>query len=391
MPGLGPLRTVPLRRVGLGAEELLELGSPRPPRGVILSQAAAPMPPPSVIAPGAAPRAVSVSREEGKLLIQVVESIVEFAKGYPIEFISYCPSDRWQQTLTQVGSWTAEIERQLNAGAQVVNVPAEMVFRLVDLEKCISAARDARLSSAKLAFTIYGVGAIADLVFGLTWIGIPAYVAGLAVMFGRPLWAKFSPEPQEPYKPAIKGCRGNALGGCPVPHESDEEKRKPKLIERVILSPDRGLKEYNWGEVDCAGSGAEGSVCLKKGRLRVRVEGWAGDVVLPGPGWEFADDCVDSVNVIAVWDAPGFPRGTSFGAIPKKSRHPLTYWVEYVGPKTGGRIRRAGPFGCPFDTTDHAIEDAGIRERGVDGELVIFDSDGDVVDVPEEETAEATS
>lgn len=393
-----PLRNAPRARYGLGAEELLELGGA--PRALRLAQQGQPMLTPVVTPipatttrpgdPAAAQRPILVSRDEGMLLVHVVESIVAFAQNYPIEFASYCPSDRWQVTLTQVGSWTAEIERQLNAGAQRVNVPAEMIFRLVDLEKCISASRDARLSSVKIAAIITAGGAIADLVFGLSWLGLPTYLAGLAIIFGRPLWAKLSPDPQEPFRPAIGGCRENALGaGCAAPHETDEEKRKPKLIERVILSPGKGLQSFNWGEVDRAGEGDEGSVCLKKGRLRVRVEGWAGDVVLPGPGWEFSDDCVDSVNVIAVWDASGAPRLTSFGAVPAKSRHELTYWVEYIGPKTGGQVRRAGPFGCPFDTIDHAIEDAGIADRGVDGDLVLFDQDGGVVEVPNQKPAEA--
>lgn len=337
-----------------------------------------------------APRVVSLSRDEGMLLIHVVENIITFAKSYPIEFTSYCPSDRWQKTLEQVGSWIAEIERQLNAGQQMVNVPADMVFRLVDLEKCISAARDARLDSAKLAFTISAAGAIASLVLGWSWLGVPAYIGGLAILFGQPLVAKFSADPQAPFKPAISGCGTKfALGGCPAPHESEEDRKKPKLIERIILSPEKGVSRYYWGEVDCAGEGLEGSICLKKGRFRVRVEGWAGDIAIPTDGWEFADDCIESVNVIGVWDAPGFPRKTKFGPVPTKSRHPLTYWVEYVGPNTGGRIRRAGPFGCPFDTRDHGLEDGGIKNRGVDGELAVFDSDGDVVEVSEEESQEA--
>jgi hypothetical protein len=62
------------------------------------------------------------------------------------------------------------------------------------------------------------------------------------------------------------------------------------------------------------------------------------------------------------------------------SNHEHSYWVEYVGPLTDGRTRRAGPFGCTGDPVDHAMEDGGFTEPGVDGGYVIFDSEGNVVD-----------
>lgn len=248
------------RNFRLGAEELLELG-----------QAGAP---PVAAAPGGglAARTVSLSKEEAGLVVRVVENIVSFAQGYPVEFQSYCPPDRWQKALTQVGTWSHEIESQLASGAQQVSIPAEAVFRLVDLEKCVSAARDARLSSAKWAFGLAAAGSIANFVFGISWIGVPTYLAGLAILFGRPLIARFSPEPQEPYKPAISGR---------------------------------------------------------------------------GP-----------------------------------------YWVEYVGPRTGGAIRRAGPLGCPYDMVKQAMTDGGIAEKGADGDFILFDVDGRVVEMePEPRTA----
>lgn len=137
-----------------------------------------------------------VSKEEGKLLVVVVENIVAFSREFPVEFNSYCPPERWQKTLQQVGGWTQEIERQIGQGRESVAVPAEAVFRLVDLERCISAARDARLSAAKLSFTISAVGAIGSTVLGLTWLGMPAYLAGLAILLGRPLLTRYYAEPQ---------------------------------------------------------------------------------------------------------------------------------------------------------------------------------------------------
>src|ERR1043166_863784 len=114
--------------------------TPNGPRARMAQAAAAPSVAPSVSPAGgpaaaAGMRMVQVSREEGQLLIKVTENLVSFAQNYPVEFNSYCPPERWQTALTQVGTWTHEIERQLNSGAQSVSVPADAVFRLVDVEK----------------------------------------------------------------------------------------------------------------------------------------------------------------------------------------------------------------------------------------------------------------
>jgi len=326
----------PARRPFLGAEELLELG-----------QGGLPAVRPSTAETILGPRTVTLSRDEGELLVRVTENIVAFAQGFPIEFHSYCPTDRWQETLKQVGTWSHEIERQLDAGAQSVAVPAEAVLRLVDIEKCVSAARDARIGSAKTAFVLAAGGAIADIVFGLTWLGVPAYVAGLAVLFGRPLMAKLRPEPQEPYKPSIRGAflsgRVAVEMGCP-----DAPKVPQKVLERVIVGASVQVQKHHWGEVLPARGPNQSAVCLAKDRFRVRIEGRTGDRVIPGPGWDIAPikDCEDAPIQIAVWqpcESP--PRRTSYGPIPETSGHEETYWVEYVGPFTKGTCRRAGPFG----------------------------------------------
>jgi hypothetical protein len=374
---------LPRRR--LGAEELLELGTPIS-TGTVVPTVKSVSPvaeSPPECAPPAPSRTVLVSRAEGQLLIKVVENIISFKDSFVIEFISYCPPDRWQTTLTHVGTWVQEIERQINAGHQQIAVPAEAVFRLVDLEKCISAARDARLDSARWAFGLTAGATIVSTLLGWKWVSIPAYIAGLAILFGRPLMAKYYPEPQDPYQPILSGARPRfSLGaGCAAPKESEADKKRVKLIERVILPPEPGLKSYYWGEVDCAGMGPQSSICLEKGRFRIRVEGYAADIVRPINGWKFCKTCDDAINVIGVWDVDGY-RNTSFGPVPEKSIHLETYFVEYVGPNTGGKVRRAGPFGCPMDTRDHGIEDGGITKLGIDGDVAMFDGEGNPVPVP---------
>ena len=316
----------------LGAEELIELG-----------QAALPAPTPPV---DLAARTVIVSREEGELLVRVVENIVSFATDFPIEFHSHCPTDRWQKSLTQVGAWVQEIERQVKAGREQVTVPTEAVFRLVDLEKCVSAARDARLDAAKLAFALSAGGAVMDFVFGLSWVAMPMYIIGLGVLLGRPLLAKLNPEPQEPYKPFIAGAECKVVSGdhFRMGHHTD----KKKVLERVILSPTPTLQKYHWGTVAPGFNGVESSICLAKSRFRVRIEGWQGDRVLPAPGWSNVPviEC-EARKEIAVWSACGGrpPRTTPYGKPPASSGFKNNLWIEYVGPLTGGVCRTAGPFG----------------------------------------------
>lgn len=372
------LGKVPLRMSHrLGAEELIELG-----------QATSAIPNVSP-GPGAAPpRTVTLTAEEGKLMIQVVENLISFAQAYPIEFHSYCPTDRWQSALDSVGTWIHEIDRQITSGATLVAIPAHVVFQMVDLEKCVSAARDARLSSAKWAFTLSAIGAIADLVFGITWLGIPAYIGGLALLLGRPLVAKYSAEPLEPYKPTLAGGkpRGHRLGGgCQLTAmrpdgEAEKDASKPEVLERVVVAPFPTEQRHHWGVVRPSPGPAEGTVFLKKGRFRVRVEGWAGDTVIPTGEWTptTAEDCDGSIK-LSVFQPVG-TRETQWGPLNQDSGHENSYWVEYLGPLTQGVIRRAGPFGCTGDPVEHAMEDAGFATPGEDGAYAIFDQNGEVAD-----------
>jgi len=327
-------------------------------------------------------------------MIAVVEALVSFSQDYPIEFHSYCPTDRWQTALSDVGTWVHEIQRQINAGATTVTVPAHAVFEMIDLEKCVSAARDARLDSAKTAFTLSAIGAIADVVFGITWLGVPMYVAGLALLLGRPLIAKFSATPEDPYKPSLAGIRtlsgrfqrfclggeGCELIAMKLKKDAEKDSFKRQVLERVIVSPLSRVERHHWGWVRPKVGREEGAVFLAKERFRVRVEGWKGDEVVPSNGWDFTteEDCDGSIN-IGVFHPGAETRNTKYGPLNTNSGHEESYWVEYAGPLTEGKLRRAGPFGCTGDPVDHAMEDAGFTEAGKDGGYIIFDSSGQVV------------
>jgi hypothetical protein len=222
----------------------------------------------------------------------------------------------------------------------------------------------------------------------MTWLTVPAYITGLVLIYGRPLYAKYEAVPSEPYKPVMSGRRiilgtRRSMAGCAAPEETAEEAARVKYLERVILPEGGGTFNHYWGTVDSPGNSSdEMAICLSKGRFRIHVEGFAGDKVMPAKGWEKAVVCEPSaLNTVAVYTVPGEPRSTEYGPVPEKSRHDDNFWVEYVGPLTRGAMRRAGPFGCPFDTRDHALEDSGLTVRGRDGDFVIFDASGDVVEV----------
>ena len=288
-----------------------------------------------------------VSAEEARLMVAVTEGIVSFANGYPIEFHSYCPTDRWQKALELVGTWSHEMEAQLGRGASQIAVPAEAVFHLVDLEKCVSAARDARLSGAKAAFTISAIGAVADFVFGITWLGVPAYIAGLAILLGRPLLAKYRAVPEEPYKQELSGRRLLGKDDCPKPEALGDHTDKAKILERVLVAAVGQVQRFHWGEARPGFAPPETGACLAKDRWRVRVEGWANDRIVPAEGWDEVPlgEC-SARKEICVWcPNAGTPRDTPWGPPPSDSGFEKTYWVEYAGPNTGGFVRRAGPFG----------------------------------------------
>lgn len=352
-------------RARLGAEELIELG-----------QAEEVLPAPEA---SASVRSVSISRAEAELLVRTVESIISFAKGFPFEFHSFCPAERWQPTLATVGRGVQDVERQLSSGRGEIIVPAAVVFGTVDLEECVSGARDARLGSAKTALGISAAGAIAQTVFGLKWVALPAYLISLAVVLGRPLATKAKAAPGEPFEPNVV-LEGSALGSCPNAAR-DVPPGMPKFIERVIVCPKDRVQRHHWGSVRPRFGPIEACTCLSNGKWRVRVEGWEGDDVAPADGWRRVSiaECRAAVEV-GVWEpASEDPRRTAWGRIPEGTRQDGSYWIEYTGPRTDGVVRRAGPFGCDGDTVEHALDDGAIVQPGVDGGYVLLDADGNAI------------
>ena len=162
-----------------------------------------------------------------------------------------------------------------------------------------------------------------------------------------------------------------------------EEKSNPgrrKVLERTIVAKGPRMQRYHWGTVQTYPNRRQGAIHLAKDRFRVRVEGWVGDIVKPDEGWEFCDpsDCNGQI-VIVVWSSR-HPAETLWGEPPMESGHENTYWIEYVGPRTGPTPRRAGPFGCTGDPVDHAMSDGGFTQPGWDGGYTILGRHDNVVE-----------
>lgn len=148
-------------------------------------------------------RTVAISREEAQMLVRIADGISTFAQGFPLEFYSYCPPDRWTETLESAGRGVLDIKSQLAAGHEPVVVSASVLTSVMDLEECVSGSRDQRLESAKWALGISAAGAAFQTFFGISWLALPAYVASLAIVLGKPLFEMVKRNPSDPFKPDV--------------------------------------------------------------------------------------------------------------------------------------------------------------------------------------------
>lgn len=289
-----------------------------------------------MLAPAAPAPAVPLSRQEADLVVRLSESIVAFAHGRPLEFHAYCPPDRWDARLRSVAAMVSSVERQISEGRASVVVPGDGIVALMDLEECVSGAKDKALSASRLSLLISSAGAVGWLV-GLPWLWIASYVASLAVSFGPPALEYLKSRGVDlPFR------LGSAGGRCLGDHTD-----KSKVLERAVLS--RGpAARHRWGTAAPGRSPVERAVCLARGSARVRVEGWQDDRIWPAAGWAVApsSECEDGRPQVWTWQPCGEPpRTTAFGPLPVESGHEATVWAGYSGPFTGGLCRLAGPFG----------------------------------------------
>ncbi len=288
-------------------------------------------------------RTVGLARAEAEMMVRIVEGVTDFAQAFPIEFHAYCPRDRWLPVLEAAGKGVHLIESQLSTKAEIIVVPADLLLSIVDLEECVSGARDARLSSGKLALMISAAGMLGQTLLGIGYLATPAYIISLALVLGRPATAFIKDEPEAPFKPDT--IPAGISGPCRV--QLGDHTDKAKVIERVIVSPNNRTQKFHWGTVTPMSFFGNKATCLSKGEWRVRIEGWGADQITVAADWRVTEgSCESARNEIAVWDlADGHPRDTGFPPVPVYSGHEETFWIDYTGPLTEGAYRRAGPFG----------------------------------------------
>jgi len=130
----------------------------------------------------------TLTREGAELLQRTIDGIVEFAESYPIEFSAYCPADRFDGILPIIGRAQETITAQLlDEGRQNIIVPKDAALAVLDMEECISGAKDRRVTNTRLAFvTSVGGGIVASLV-GLSIIKTVAVIAGIGFLVVKPI------------------------------------------------------------------------------------------------------------------------------------------------------------------------------------------------------------
>jgi len=286
-------------------------------------------------------RTVGISRGEAEMMVRIVEGVVDFAQNYPIEFHAYCPRERWMPVIEAAGKSVHLIESQLSTKAEVIVVPADYLLSVVDLNECISGAKDERLSSGKLALIISAAGMLGQSFLGIGYLATPAYIISLALILGTPAAAFVKENPKHPFRPDTLSGRMNGR------QRLGDHTDKAKVIERVIVSPVNRTQRFHWGTVTPMSFFGNKATCLSKGEWRVRVEGWGADQITVSDGWRVAEgSCETARNEIAVWErTSGPPRDTGFPPVPVSSGHEETFWIDYAGDLTEGTYRRAGPFG----------------------------------------------
>lgn len=318
---------------------------------------------------GGPPTQVAISRSEAEMLVRITSAIADFAEDFALEFNAYCNPSRWTPVLERVVKGIGQIETQLRDKSKTfVTAPSDLVFALMDLEECVSGARDARLSSSKIALIISAAGAFGEIILGIPWLGLPSYIASLAIILGRPAVAFFEKEPTAPFQVDVPPPIGGGIVSL------GETRGRVKFLEYSVVGP--GERHW-WGAV-LPGGAAVGRVCLAKGLFRVVVEGAGRGRITPATGWRFVgpEECANAEHVIISWSPCGSSMLEWARAI-FSERDGI--WAEYIGPNTGGVCRKAGPFCCPFDAGDHAVEDGGIEHPGLDGGYVLFGPDGSVL------------
>ena len=129
---------------------------------------------------------VRLPAEGARLLLRTIDSIVKFAQDFPIEFTAYCKPERFERVLKTLATTQVMVRTQLDRGDDPVTVPEEAALSLLDMEECISAAKDKRVDNTRLAFITLGGGSLAAWLTGFDPIATVASFAGVGFLLAKP-------------------------------------------------------------------------------------------------------------------------------------------------------------------------------------------------------------
>ena len=273
---------------------------------------------------------ITLSADEARLFISTLDSIVEFAQTYPLEFQAFCDPVKFEAVLKTLARAEQRIRTDLAANAKFVRIEAAAMSAILDIEECLSAAKSARVDNSRTAlFTSIGGGIIAGFL-DLPMVATVATVAAVGILILGPS-QKAGEAPEATTEPA-----GGVSLGAPS---------RDAFLERVILPGREYQVEHHWGRVVDSGQGLrEAAICLESPKYLIRVEGFEGLYIEPRDPWREVplSRCDDATKIAAVW-TERHRISTAWGSVPDAPKK--AFWVAYKGPMTGSLWRFAGPFG----------------------------------------------
>ena len=105
-----------------------------------------------------------LDRQEAELFVRSLGAIVEFAGSYPLEFHVFCSPSKFEGAIKIVSEAERTARKQLEEGRTSVAIRGDAPLALMDLQECVSGAKNERLENARAAiFTSAGGGILAAI------------------------------------------------------------------------------------------------------------------------------------------------------------------------------------------------------------------------------------
>ena len=143
---------------------------------------------------------IILTPEEADLFLRTLDGIVAFAKDYPLEFQAFCNPEKFQGVIDVIAKAEGALRAQITSGTRERRIESDAVGALLDLEECVTGARDARLANARIAlFTVVG-GGIAASLLGLSALSTIGGITAIGILILGP-FGRAATAPQEVVSP----------------------------------------------------------------------------------------------------------------------------------------------------------------------------------------------